>query len=664
MIINPSEIVQSIKQDERVIFNKTGRWKTDHRIFQTKTNKLIQSTKSFVFFLNHFETQANVDENVIKGVCSIGEALLEKWKGLPRSALKDDLHYRMNALLYRYNISKPSTEVDKVAYKKIKEQALEWKRLSFYVNPYVHNVRFGVTEKKVAGLLTKYTFSRKIKILERLVKLVKMVIYAILLFPIFLMGTQKYRDLAKQALRGVEVKVSSYTNEQLRKVKLNKIEKSRLKDATKYPELCGLLDSHAFLTDFFKWIIRDNLSVQSFAEFPNTSHLIRKNCLSGRIGRDSDPENGDLLRVEEIDGYKNLTLPMESADAEGNRQIKRVSLLNPTLQLEFPGNKKITLAKYFKKIADKKNDPSTYDFVNGLITRWNSFTWKGFNFEKGRYEPMDISREDWWQKLPHAKIKKGLVEARYGKRLADGEWLVFAKGARETPKLHLDKAHGWDGIAIPDGAGYYSVLEFGKFSKRFPRGLEKVGFIGNTVEATMEFPESNTSYGFRQVGIFAINIDEVQGKAWLEIKREQMDLARRNWLTFMYAYKSCAYEPQKTLKKVIDTVPNLFKVPFLECTAKNPILKGIVKLVNKLPQTRQKKALRILTRLFRPKRGIKIPNGKDADGKKIYKMDSLSNSNFGKSHNIYYPGALPHRIVEEKQQGEIRWGHTWNWVVD
>lgn len=412
-------------------------------------------------------------------------------------------------------------------------------------------------------------------------------------------------------------------------------ETKKLEEVLNYQSFAVLLvgGNDKFKDDCFKWIIRDNNSVEALVKFPGTCKKIKSCLLAGRIGRFA----ATSLKVENND----VTLPFEVQEGE-HVVSRRISILDEKRVVNLRGNYSLTIEAIFQVFKNKNITPGNIEYFgqNG-ITNFSVNDWGWWNPEKLDYERVDLNKANWWLDLPVYEIlsKMELRQRFKLPDLLDDNWVPIVRSTTESLRMDIDKSHGFIGIAIPLGDGTWRIYDFGKYADWFPNKLiEKFFMLGNTVRAKIACFDENDIYPRLQAKTPLLFTPE-QGLKLMDEIKEDIIRAREGNIVFQFAWENCAYWPADLLKRVLkDDCPNFFRAPANIATPKIQPLSAIFSFIRKSAEWIQKIAFRALEYLLLGWRYVDIIE----KGQRIRKC--VFNSGFHETCEMYHPALNHHNI--------------------
>lgn len=357
--------------------------------------------------------------------------------------------------------------------------------------------------------------------------------------------------------------------------------------ASQYPEFATLLCQDEELRGkFFLWTIRDHNEARVFIEYPALTEKIASSNLSGRIGR----INGNDLKIQKVadnDGvvHKIVTLPFEGVDH---------NILDGDQVIDFRGGYQLTVNEVFKVFANKDYEVGNLEYLALGITNWNCHRWGFWNAQTNDFEVINLNHHQWWQQLPTFEvISKASAEERY-KKILDGKvWVVAATATRGSATLDFENTHAFLELAVPFGDGRYAIYDFGKFAKRFPASFfEGLSIFCHNLHATVAYPDENVFYSHRQATFNAFTVDEDQGKAILELIKEDMKKGMEDNFVYQIESDNCAKWVHETLEGVLgqENVPDMFRMHLLDTEPTGPVA-FIFRSIKKLPKCMQTRVM-------------------------------------------------------------------------
>lgn len=452
---------------------------------------------------------------------------------------------------------------------------------------------------------------------------------------------------------------------------LHSLDLEKLQLASLHEEFSTLLlEDKELQKEFFNWTLKNCNPVKEFIEFPAVCKRIKQCLMAGRIGRYAygNVFSSEKVKVDSLNKSqatkKIITLPFEG---------RKISILDENRLIKFKGNYWVSIGQVFEDMKNKNNWAGHFEFIGKEgIQNWSSQRMAWWNARLQQWELIDLDKENWWEDLPlQETISRSEVLKRYDvDDLSDTQWVLSARASKQSVNYNIDECHGYTGVLVPNGKGEWRVYDFGKYSKKWPKGmLGALSIVGNTVKADYVYPDANIYYsGFRQQALVPYVSSEEKGREYFDrIKKNIID-GREGNLVFMFGLENCAYSPQTDLEAVLGKkseggrVPNLFVSHILSSGARKPLHYAFA-IVKKAPEWMKKHLVWLCDTLLMSWRGVVVTG---ADGKKIKK--SLKNSPFRTGYNlevdgqikkviqhIFLPSHLHRQIVDGKIKGVV-WG--------
>jgi hypothetical protein len=461
-------------------------------------------------------------------------------------------------------------------------------------------------------------------------------------------------------------------------------DRERLKEVCLYPKYVQLLlKSSSLRHAFLKAVVRDNVDVGLYVQYPHLFERLKHAYLIPRIYHFARP----LLKIEKRQVapecfQKIVTLPMLTGQG-----VQPINILDEREEVALQNNLKLSLKKVFQIFSRKNEDPGDLEFFGTIgILNWNSrelgqvktssdpdavrglkkiaAIFKNIIYTSAckQYERIDLEREAWWNALPvfeelsRAELEKRINDGMQEEHkifLKEGEWVMCANSNRTTPDLDLDDRHGYLEVYIPQTNGNYYVYPFGKFATDFAvKFIDKLSMIAGTVRAKVAYPDENVFYAHRQHASYPLVLSEEVAKYGMQLVKRDLIYSREGNIVFQFASKNCAHWVQSIMDALQGLqVPNLFAFPLLEAEASNFLLKRIFAFVRQMPERWHGVLLKIVDTFFGSWRGVYVKQG----DKLVWESHAYSEMRNQKL--IYQPGYLHKQIAENKLKGRIFSGH-------
>jgi len=365
-------------------------------------------------------------------------------------------------------------------------------------------------------------------------------------------------------------------------------DKKRLSDLCLYPEIVKLvLKDKNYKEKCLTWLIRDCNPVKEFVEYPATCQRLKETYLSNRVGRFA----GKMLSIEEESDSNNsqvtkkvITLLFETPDGD-----KRISVLDEEQKVTLVGGKQgrsLKIKEIFDFFQKKPGPPSDLEVLNGRICNWHSFEMGRYNPDLNSYDcKIDFKSENWWEDLPvFEEIEATEVKRRYGKE-PKGNALVAVVAKRKVADTDIEDRHMYFEIAMPSKDDKYRILPFGNFPIEYPETtLEKLTFLGKTVESRCIMPDLNTFVSGRQAGIWAMDWDETTTLIFLKKLGETIQTGLEGNLPFQFVNGNCSTAVQELINHATgNSNDNFTQTKPGESYPSNSFMNGLFALIRMIP---------------------------------------------------------------------------------
>lgn len=363
-------------------------------------------------------------------------------------------------------------------------------------------------------------------------------------------------------------------------------ERKFLEQLATYPKSAALLLNDSVGIDhFFKWSLRNCLSVQVFVEFPDLVKKINVCLLRNRIGA----FKGKALECVERDGVKDVTLLMEG---------KPVSLLDGKKTVHLSHDLTLSVDQIFEVFKQKNYDEGYLAFFEDGVRNWDAHRLGPVKPDLTMAEELDLEQADWHKQLP-MKAHYTAEEASqiFGKPL-DGKNYVFTLVAtRQTKTLNTFGAHSFFRLLVPDGKGGYDyTFGFGKFAESYPQNLwHTFTFLGGVKRAKIQYFDNNEQYTNRQSHELHFLMSPETGKACLDSIRDDIRNARDGLLAFQILVHNCTDWVCHKIKHFVDDpiAKQIFSMRLTDLEVQGPF--GVVmRTARKLPERINRLFFRLL----------------------------------------------------------------------
>jgi len=415
-----------------------------------------------------------------------------------------------------------------------------------------------------------------------------------------------------------------------------------------YPKFAKhLVEDKEMLSHCFKLIFRDNFPIPQLVEYLKTCAIdLRKVFIAPRVGY-FFKYNVEVLKIteESVDGqtFKDLRLLVNGCF---------VSILDDKKLIEC-GNGLLAWKEIKQKWAESSLKPAQFEFFQDKGMLMSSP--QGMVYPEGK---VNVKQARWWEspQLPvFLTLTKEQLETKFSSRglaleiLSDKPCFATIEASCMDPES-VDDAHGSCTLYMPSADGKtFRVFPLGKYAAAFPESMgEMVGFLCNSVEAALTYPDPNCFYTHRFHGEALVALTAKEAETVLEKYGHDV------WY-FQVTGDNCASCPQQIFESVIGKkeeggrADNYFKQPIADAKHTAPGT-GFLTLLGQLPDVLARPIFHGLHVLLGSKREIQR---KDEHGN-VIETRSLYAHDFCKTQQIYVPGKLIKNILS----GEIK-GITW-----
>lgn len=368
--------------------------------------------------------------------------------------------------------------------------------------------------------------------------------------------------------------------------KITEEEHQFLKQLAAYPKSAALLLNDAVGMDhFFKWSLRNCLSVQVFVEFPEITKKINVCLLRNRIGA----YKGKALECVAKDGKKDVTLLMEG---------KPVSLLEGKKQVQFSHGLTLTVDQVFEVFKQKNYEEGHLAFFEDGVRNWDAHRLGPVNSDLKIAKEIDLDQKDWHKQLP----MKGHYTAEeatrlFGKPLDGKNYLFTLVATRQTKILNTFGAHSYFRLLIPDGKGGYDyTFGFGKFAETYPKNIfHTFTFLGGVKKAKIQYFDNNEQYTNRQSHELHFLMNPEKGKSCLESIRQDILNARAGLLVFQILVHNCTDWVCHKIKHFVDDplAKKIFTMRLTDLEVQGPF-GAIMHMARRMPDSINRLFFRLL----------------------------------------------------------------------
>lgn len=431
----------------------------------------------------------------------------------------------------------------------------------------------------------------------------------------------------------------------------------KIEEACRYPEFAKLLESNeTFRKNFFKWTVRDNCDVQLFVEFPATVKRLEESHLYSRISRIGNNAIS-ILKQERVNGIPNTADKVITMPFYDGKETKRYNILDESQIVEFYGGVRASIKEVFDVFLGKDLQSGNYEMFRNGIANWNDHEIGPWNEKTQQFDAIDLDKPQWWNQLPLVMTQtREEIEKMYDVKLQPGEWLTCAMGARKSPDLDLDNAHGYLKVFAPMADGSYAVYPLGKLAVTFPHTLiEFLKVLVSTNKAKIFYLDENIFYFFRQHANYPIVLSARKGEELMELIKADIIKGREGNLVFQFSGENCAHWVQNILDRLFHDepgkIPNLFVMPLLKAEPNNFVLKGLFGAFKKAPKKMHPYLLNGLARILGSSSGRTVME----NGQPVFKTTYQNSHRY--NGTSYQPAHLHKKIQTGKLKGVLTTGY-------
>lgn len=437
----------------------------------------------------------------------------------------------------------------------------------------------------------------------------------------------KNKEVDKALFLSLKLKASEWKRNDLvfSSDELSLTDESKLEELARYPLFAALLlkDKKA-LHDFFKWSLKNSLSVPVFVEFPGIAKKVDQSLLKARIGA----FGGEGLKFCKNPDQKDVTLLFEG---------KEVSVLDPSQKVHFTSGTALKVNQVFQMFKRKNLEEGHLTYFQDGIFDWDPNRLAPKGKEEGLLKGIDLSKEDWHKELPILRRMTKEEAADHFSLPCDGkQWVMNVVATRQSKRLDTFGSHCFFRLAIPEEDGSYRVTYgWGKFTKRYPQNpLDSLGFLFAPKHGVVQYPDNNEIYTSRDRVEKNFLITPEKGFSCLQSLRDDMLRAERGHFPFQILADNCTdWVVDKVRRFAGEEESRLFDMSYRELDPRPP-LSGLVKVLRRSSDQTADVILSALSFVLGGWRRIVY---EDHEGKKISCL--LLNKPW-KRKVFHHPGAL------------------------
>lgn len=357
---------------------------------------------------------------------------------------------------------------------------------------------------------------------------------------------------------------------------ITEAENQFLEQLATYPRSAALLLKDPVGMDhFFKWSLRNSLSVQVFVEFPEITKKINVCLLRNRIGA----YQGKALQCVEKDGCKEVTLLMEG---------KPVSLMDGKKKVEFSHGLTLSVDQVFEVFRQKNYHEGYLAFFDDGVRNWDAHRLGPVKADLSIAKELDLDQAEWHKQLPmKAHYTAEEASLLFGKPLDGKNYLFTLVATRQTKSLNTFGAHSFFRLLIPDGKGGYDyTFGFGKFAETYPQNMwHTFTFLGGVKKAKIQYFDNNEQYTNRQTRELHFLLTPDKGEACVESVRQDILSARQGLLAFQILVHNCTDWVCHKIKHFVDdpVAKKIFAMHLTDLEVQGPF-GFIMRTAKKLPE--------------------------------------------------------------------------------
>lgn len=352
-------------------------------------------------------------------------------------------------------------------------------------------------------------------------------------------------------------------------------ETQKLLDLAKYPESAKiLLQNRSMLVNFFKWSLKNHLSVKVFVEFPHLTEKLSRSGLRMRAGS----TKGEEMEVVEAPGKKDVRILVEG---------KPVSFLKGHRVVDLTHGVQKTVDQICEEFKQKNKVEGALTWFKGRgVCNWDAHQLSPVDKAGRAVEPLDLDRDDWYKQLPEREhLTNEEATEKFGFPCDGSQYVFTVVATRTRNKLDTYGSHSFYRLGIPDGEGGYIYTHgWGKFTKEFPNGLrDLLSILCGPKLATIEYPDNNDQYTHRQKIEKHFAISREKGIECVDEARQDLIDAQNDNLAFQILNHNCTdMIADKLTRFVGEEEGKMFEMGFLDLELVG-IMGVIVKINRKAP---------------------------------------------------------------------------------
>lgn len=405
---------------------------------------------------------------------------------------------------------------------------------------------------------------------------------------------------------------------------LDDFEIEELQETGRYQLFCSLLlQDKKIREEFFSWALRDHNPVDAFILFPEIAALLHKKGLSSRFG---------------FYGEKHLKVSADRQELFIRIENRWVSLKDLSRKVTFKNGFSISLEKILDSFGNKSFEVGEFEIFDEGIVLWNTLDWSS------ALHKIDLSKKTWYKELPLLRsLSSYEAELRYQKTLVPGDSVVAAYATRDSSSLDFRGTHAFLEMAVYQEDGSYTLYNFGKFAKKFPKNsFETFKMLCQNAQASIAYPDENIFYSEREHALYPFIIQQEGVDTLFEAIRSDFKLGEKGTFLYQIESENCAKWALEKITMVVPKkdIPDLFFLPLLE-TEPMGAVRVIFEGIKTMPKAWQVPLLSFFHLFLGATQTTWIMEGDSLVAKSLRDHDFFSHG------CVFLPSLLVHKVVEE-----------------
>ena len=305
-----------------------------------------------------------------------------------------------------------------------------------------------------------------------------------------------------------------------------------------YPYFASWLTKDPSLREkYFRWVIRDHNSSESFVLFPTIQKWLRKHYLGQRTGNPAFPP-----------------LKVEGRECKLMINGTYVTLGDWQKQIQFPSSCYYTLNEIGDEFLNKHNVGGKLEYLadTGVSEFYTDYPEKDFH----------LSSPDWYMDGPclgHFTVEQ--VQKLFGTEVSsvryekddngsyhkieekipvDGKNAIFVMRTSQTSPMAWMRTHSWADMYLPDGKGGYRLFDLGAYPRKYPVGCGPLFFsLFRCVLGFVQVWDYNKATNDRRYDDMAFGMTPKMTEVLMEVTHNLLRQSAKEQMVFQFSVHGC-----------------------------------------------------------------------------------------------------------------------------